>query len=531
MLELLTKIQRRQAYLKKYSVSQQRQTYANKQNRGPIWTPQVGPQERAYNSDADIIGYGGAAGGGKSSLALGFAATRHRRSIIFRQVFPSLRGLIEDSRGLLCRPNDNFNESLHIWRTADDRLIEFGSVQYQKDKKKHQGQPRDLIVFDEATEFPETTVRFLIGWNRSSRRDQKCRVLLTFNPPMDDAGDWVTRYFAPWLDPNHPQPANDGDLRWFAMVEGEEKEVSEGNFGWYVMDGLDLRPATAGDQSQVPMRGVEINGKPYLVKSRTFFHAQLKDNPILAATGYGATIDAMPEPLRSLLKGNFEGGRQVDPWQVIPGDWVRIAQDRWKKMSKPADLPCTTLGVDVARGGQDKTVISKRYGNWFAELLKYPGKATTDGPSVAALVMQHHEKRSEDDKGPKVHIDAIGVGTSPFDILKNNNIETVPVIASEGSDQLDKLKKLKFRNLRAEMYWRFREALDPANGEEIALPPDPELLADLCAPKWSLTVSGILIESKADIIERIGRSPDCADAVVMAAWLGPKPKTIQAKVY
>ena len=69
------------------------------------------------------------------------------------------------------------------------------------------------------------------------------------------------------------------------------------------------------------------------------------------------------------------------------------------------------------------------------------------------------------------------------------------------------------------MWWAMREALDPANGDDLALPDDPELLADLCAPKWSLSTSGILIESKDEIIERIGRSPDCGDAVVMACWI------------
>jgi len=53
-------------------------------------------------------------------------------------------------------------------------------------------------------------------------------------------------------------------------------------------------------------------------------------------------------------------------------------------------------------------------------------------------------------------------------------------------------------------------------GEGIALPPDPELVSDLCAPRWKLTARGIQVESKDEIIKRLGRSPDCGDAVVMA---------------
>jgi hypothetical protein len=216
--------------------------------------------------------------------------------------------------------------------------------------------------------------------------------------------------------------------------------------------------------------------------------------------------------LRSLLKGNFNAARVTDPWQVIPGDWVRAAQKRWRERRKP-DLKCSCEGVDVARGGSAQTVIAKRYGNWVAPLKKYPGRSTPDGPSVAAVVKIEHEE------GATIHIDAIGVGTSPYDILKSNGLKITPIVASEGSGEMDKSGKLKFRNLRAEMWWQFREALDPANGDDIALPDDPELLADLCAPKWKLSTAGILIESKEEIIERLGRSPDCGDAAVMACWI------------
>jgi hypothetical protein len=78
--------------------------------------------------------------------------------------------------------------------------------------------------------------------------------------------------------------------------------------------------------------------------------------------------------------------------------------------------------------------------------------------------------------------------------------------------------QLAFANKRAETWWKFREALDPdqPDGSAIALPPDPELRADLCAPTWKLTARGILLESKDEIRKRLGRSPGKGDAVVMA---------------
>ena len=74
------------------------------------------------------------------------------------------------------------------------------------------------------------------------------------------------------------------------------------------------------------------------------------------------------------------------------------------------------------------------------------------------------------------------------------------------------------RNVRAEAYWGLREALDPVKGDNLTLPDDPELLADLVAPHWKLSASGIQIESKDEIKARLGRSPDCGDAVVLAHY-------------
>ena len=52
------------------------------------------------------------------------------------------------------------------------------------------------------------------------------------------------------------------------------------------------------------------------------------------------------------------------------------------------------------------------------------------------------------------------------------------------------------------------------------LPPDTELEEDLCTPCWSMRTNGIKIESKEDIKKRIGRSPDCADAVTLSWFEG-----------
>ena len=74
---------------------------------------------------------------------------------------------------------------------------------------------------------------------------------------------------------------------------------------------------------------------------------------------------------------------------------------------------------------------------------------------------------------------------------------------------------------------KLREELDPVNDTGIALPPDPELLADLTAPKWSMQGMRVQVESRDDIVKRIGRSPDCASALILARMDTPKLDLIQ----
>lgn len=460
-----------------------------------VWQPQPGPQAAAYASNADVIGYGGAAGGGKTDLLLGFAGTAHRRSVIYRRVFPSVRAIIERSREIFARgegrhAQDSYNEQLHIWRLTDGRTIEFGAVQYEKDAKKQQGQPRDFIGIDEATEFPEATVRYLSGWNRTTVPGQRCRMVLTFNPPLDDSGTWVTRYFGPWLDDTHPDSAEDGEIRYVAHIDGQ-----------------DVFYRTPDDAPE--------DIREWL-KTRTFFHANLNDNPILAATGYGATIESLPEPLRSLLKGNFHAARMANPWQVIPTAWIKAAQARWKAQDAPG-VP-SAVGLDVARGGTDRTVVCRLHASWVAPFQKLPGAATPDGPSVAGLVL------SEATAGVPIRVDVIGVGGSVYDVLKSSGARVAGInFAESAGDLRDKSGRLRFRNVRAAAYWMLREGLDPDHGAGIALPPDPELLADLAAARYSVTTSGVQIESKDDIKARLGRSPDAGDALALAWYTVQNP--------
>lgn len=443
----------------------------------------------ALETEADELFYGGAAGGGKTDLLLGAALTQHHRSTIFRREYPQLEDIATRMNEIL-GTTDYYNQQSHTLRMPDGRSIRLASIPHDKDREKHKGRPKDLIGWDELPDFSRDVYRFVNAWNRTSRPGQRCRVIATGNPPTTPEGEWVIEEWGPWLDDKYPNPAKSGEIRWYVIIDNKTTWV----------DGP--KPIQHKQQTLRP-------------RSRTFVFASVEDNPIYMASGYDAILESLPDSLREMLRyGKFNTVAEDHPFQVIPTAWVRAAMERGKHTEKPEDLKLSALSVDVARGGDDKTVISKRYGNWFAPLIKHPGKITSDGEIAANLTI----KEIEDDVRPRV--DVIGVGSSCFDFLKAKGARPIAINFAEKSLTTDKTGKYRMRNRRAEHYWRFREALAPTSGQDVCLPDDRELLADLCAPRFEATMAGILIEEKEEIKKRIGRSPDCADAVVMAAMQG-----------
>lgn len=470
----------------------------------------------AYESTADIIGYGGAAGGGKTDLACGKALTRHRKAMILRRVGTELTGVIDRLEELIGN-KVGYNGQSNIWRLPKLQ-IEFGAVPNPGDEKKYQGRPHDLLVFDEATNFLVGQVRFLLGWLRSTIPGQLCQALLTFNPPTSAEGRWVIEFFSPWLDPKAPNPAQPGEIRYAASLPADG--VHPNGRDLWVEDG---RPFVMIDGHPEYEFDPETYSLDDIIQplSRTFIPSRITDNPYLLGTGYMATLQSLPEPLRSqMLKGDFNAGMEDDPWQVVPTEWVEAAQARWNKPDKLA--PMDSMGVDVARGGKDNTIIARRHGMWFDEPLTYPGKATPDGPSVAGLVIA-----AKRDRAP-IHIDVIGIGASPYDFLNNAGQQITGVNVSEKSFATDISGRLSFFNQRSQYWWQMREALDPVNNIGMALPPSPQLLADLCAPKWTLSGSSIKVEGREEILKRIGRSPDWASAYILGLIDTPKIDHIRA---
>lgn len=450
--------------------------------------PNPGPQTAALLSEADLLLYGGQAGSGKTALEVGAAALGHCDGMIFRREATQLDGLIKFSYEVFGKIGE-FNKVEKVWHWGDGRTLKFAGLPQADDWRKHAGNARDYYAFDEAAEFLREQVFSLIGWLRSTRPGQRCRVILGSNPPRSSDGAWVFEEFAPWLDPLYPNPAKSGELRWTIVVADKTEWV--GGPGVY-----------------------ERNGQTYEALSRSFIPASLDDNPYLRDTGYRAKLQSLPEPLRSqLLHGDFLAGREDDEWQVIPSAWVRAAQARW---TGDPQTRMKAIAVDPAQGGADKSAFARLHeGNHFARMESRPGGETPDGPSVAALILKLRRDNAA------IGIDMTGGwGGSARDHLQtNNDIAAVPIVFSSAGDGVDKDTRFGYANLRAKMYWEFRTALDPDGGENIALPPGDRLRAQLTAPLWRERAGKIQIESKDGIKERLGVSPDEADAVVMAWYI------------
>lgn len=486
-------------------------------NDAPCWMPLEGPQTMAYVSQADVIGYGGAAGGGKTDLLSGLALVEHKRCLIVRREKAQTDGIVQRLEEILGH-KDGYNSQKSAWKMPDGRLLEFGGLDNMGDEKRWQGRAHDLKALDEATEIREAQARFIMGWNRTSDPNIKPKCLLTFNPPTTAEGRWVLDYFAPWLKKDYPNPAVAGELRYFAMVDGKEQEV-ESEKPFVIFDDeicYDFNPENFTPEQIITPR------------SRTFVPARVTDNKYYMETGYMNTLQSLPEPLRSqMLYGDFSAGIEDDQWQVIPTAWVEAAQARWKPIETMREahkgvFPMDSYGGDVARGGKDETIGYARHGDWYSEAHVQSGALSLDGPTVAGFFFS----KVRDDA--PIHIDAIGIGASPYDFLMQMGVQTIGVVVSQSATAISKKGGLNFANLRSQLWWQMREALDPHYGSNVMLPPDPKLLADLTAPRWALKSSKIQVESRDEIVKRIGRSPDRGSALILALMDTPKRNVMQS---
>lgn len=183
---------------------------------------------------------------------------------------------------------------------------------------------------------------------------------------------------------------------------------------------------------------------------------------------------------------------------LISIDDVRAAAARHYTEKDYAFAP-VILGVDVARFGSDATVIFRRQG-----LAAFPPIVIRKTDNM--LVADRIAREIQEQRPQSVFIDA-GQGQGVIDRLHQMGHAVIEVPFGSTATRYD-----RYANRRMEMWANMRDWIRDGG----AIPPDPILQADLCAPTYGFTAKGLqILEAKDKIKDRIGRSTDLADALAL----------------
>ena len=248
------------------------------------------------------------------------------------------------------------------------------------------------------------------------------------------------------------------------------------------------------------------------------FHISCYDSPAIAEPEKYPTLTTM----KWIEERKAEWGEQSPMFQsrvlgefpvegedtLIPLNWCEKAVQRWYKNK---DVKRVTehvfLGLDVARYGTNKTVLTDYLPPRVREIKIIQKKSTTDAVNLviqSAIVIGA--------KLQQVTTDDTGVGGGVTDRLRELNYPVIPLNFSQKPAD-----PMHFRYIRDEIYWHLRELF---RSDEIEIPPNDDLIAQLSAIKYTVNArSGkIEIETKDDMKKRGMKSPDEADSLAIAVY-------------
>lgn len=298
-----------------------------------VLRPQAGPQTMFMCSEADIVIYGGAAGGGKT-YALLLEALRHKDvpnfgAVIFRHTYTQISsegGLWDASKKLYNKVPGAMpgkTPKLH-WKFSDTSKITFAHIGTDDDLENWQGSEICYIGFDELTHFSRKQFLYMQSRNRSTCGIRPY-IRASCNP---DSDSWVAEFIDWWWDDDtgYPIPERSGKIRYMCVLED-------------VIHWADTREELAEKY------GVDIED----CRSVTFIASKLEDNKILMETdpGYLASLKALGElDMERLLKGNWK-------IKAAAGMFFKRVQLREYLDSVPTDIVSLCRAWDLA--ATDKT--------------------------------------------------------------------------------------------------------------------------------------------------------------------------------
>jgi len=174
--------------------------------------------------------------------------------------------------------------------------------------------------------------------------------------------------------------------------------------------------------------------------------------------------------------------------------------------------PYLEMGVDPAREGNDLTAISIRHGMKLLEVRVF---AKTKAPEIVTNtvnMLREYRAKTGVKSRVKIKIDKADYGAADYLAQnKNDNIEVVVCnFGGKGNDE--------YTNEASTMWFNMRDQIHLAE-----LPNDDELIEELSTREWSPAGGDRqMVEPKPKYKERLGRSPDRADSVILCYALGPK---------
>jgi predicted phage terminase large subunit-like protein len=324
--------------------------------------PQRGPQEKFMSSDADIIIYGGAAGGGKT-FAILMEPLRHIRNknfgaVILRKNAVQITvegGLWDESfevyggiKGAVPRKSPKLQ-----WVFKSGARVSFQHQERDEELFKWQGAQIALLEFDELTHFTEKAFFYLQSRCRTTC-GVKPYVRATCNP---DADSWVANFISWWIDKEtgYPIQERSGIVRYF--IRHSEK-IEWGDSREELYEKFDLRT----DKERVG------------VKSCTFIASNIEDNQILLEKdpAYMANLKSLALIDRErLLKGNWKikpaAGLYFKRSQIgaflesIPDDvvtWCRCWDLAATESGENGSEPAATAGVLMGKRRNGRYLIA-----------------------------------------------------------------------------------------------------------------------------------------------------------------------------
>ena len=310
-----------------------------------IIRPQPGKQEQFLSSSADIVFYGGAAGGGKTYAAL-IEPLRHINNknfscIIFRRTSPQITtpgGLWDTALEMYTALGaKDIRSPNRYFRFPSGAKIVMNHLQYDKTVYDYQGAQIPLIEFEELTHFSWKQFTYMLTRNRSATAGIKPYIRATCNPDPDS---WVAGFIKWYInqDTGYAIQERGGIIRWFIIMNDE--------------------PIWADNPDELfDKYGIEP-------KSFTFIPSSVYDNKILLENNceYLANLKAQDEVTKEqLLNGNWKirpaGGlyfkaNQAPIVNVVPDKIIGICR-AWDLAATEATpqnkSPDKTAGVLMAR--------------------------------------------------------------------------------------------------------------------------------------------------------------------------------------